>query len=84
MDLVFEEEGGDKLAALAINARISRMLAATMAPRKSTGEHAAQRAAAFVKGGACDQIRASVKSDKEPAIVDLVERVGKVRASKGA
>lgn len=39
---------------------------------------------AFRRETGCDQLKANVKSDNGSAMVDLVERVGKVRASRGA
>lgn len=86
LDFMFmgEKEGGDKLAVLVVQERLSRMLVATVAPSKSTGEYVAKRVVAFMKETGSDQIRVGIKSDDEPAIVDLVERVGRVRESRGA
>lgn len=79
-----EEEGGENLAVRMVKERSARMLAAIVVPRKSTGEYAAKRVVALMKETGCDPIRVGVKSDNELAVVDLVEQVGKVRASKVA
>lgn len=77
------QECGNKLAILVVKERMPRMLAATVVRRKTTGEYAAKRVVAFMRETGCDQIRAGIKSDNEPGKVDLVERVSKVRASRG-
>lgn len=74
-----EEEGGDALAILVIKERSSRMFAATVVPRRSAGEYAAKRVVSFIKGTGCNHIRAGVRPNNEPAVVDLVERLGKAR-----
>lgn len=78
-----EQRGGDKQVILVIKEMVSWMLAGTVVPRKSMGEYVARREVAFMKETGCDQIRVGVKSDRELASVDLVERVGKVRDSRG-
>lgn len=64
------------------------MLAATVVPLKPTGKSAANRVVTFERErereSGRDEARISVKSDSGPAIVDLVEGVGGVRASRGA
>lgn len=49
-----ERKGGDKLAILVITGRFSRILAAAVAPRKSTGEYVAKRVVAFMKERSSD------------------------------
>lgn len=54
--------------------RTARMLAATVAPRMSPGGYVASRVVAFMNERGCDHIPEGIKSDNEPAAVDLVER----------
>ena len=82
MDYMFmgEETGGKTLAILVAKDRSSRALMSTVVPRKTTGEFVSKRVVAFMKELGCEMSVVTLKTDNEPALVD----VAKVRASRGA
>lgn len=72
MDSMFTggESVTEKTAVLAVTEQSSQMLAATVVPRKSTGQCAAKRVVVFMRETGCDQVGINVKCENEPAIVD--------------
>lgn len=86
LDYMFMGEEGvsDKLTVLVVRERLSKMTLATVVASKTTGEFAATRVVAFMREIGCDQVRITVKTDNEPALVALVSEIGRARASNGA
>lgn len=58
-----DSSAAEKMAVLVVKERSSKVLAATVVPRKVTGEHAAKRAVTFMREIGCSQLRISLKSD---------------------
>ncbi len=52
-------------------------------PSKSTGEYVAKRVLAFMKEVGCKHGDMTVKSDQEPAVVSVLNKVGELRAAEG-
>ena len=85
MDFMFmgEEEGGATLTLLVAKERSSRALMATVVPKKSNGTWMAKRLLAWMRELGCEQSDVIVKCDNEPAIVAVVNELGRLRAAKG-
>ena len=86
LDFMFmgEETGGRTLAVLVARERGSKATMSTVAPRKSSGEWLARRVNAWMKEIGCAHGNITVKSDNEPALVALVEALGRERAVSGS
>ncbi len=73
------------MAVVVARERRSRMTLASMVPTKSTeGTFAARRVMAYLREIGCNQVRMTMKTDTEPAIVALVREIGRLRAAEGA
>ena len=85
MDFMFMgDEGSDKtLAMLVVKERNNGMTMVTVAPRKSSGEWLGKRVMAFRREAGCEVEAVVMKNDNEPALVKVVEEVGRLRAAKG-
>ena len=85
MDFMFMgDEGSEKtLAMLVVKERSRGMVMATVAPRKSSGEWLGKRVMAFMREAGCEVEPVTMKSDNEPALLKVVEEVGRLRAAKG-
>ena len=59
------------------------MTLSTVAPRKSSGEWFGERVLAFMQNTGCEVDAVVVKTDNEPALVKVVEEVGRLRVAKG-
>ena len=71
------------MAVLVGRERWKKATMATVAPRKSSGEWLARRVRAWMVEVGCAYGDVVVKSDNEPALVALVEALGRERAAKG-
>jgi hypothetical protein len=85
MDFMFMgDEGSEKtLAMLVARERSGGMTMATVAPRKSSGEWLGKRVMAFMREAGCEVEAVVIKTDNEPALVKVVEEIGRLRAAKG-
>ena len=85
LDFMFMgDEGSDRtLAMLVVRERSSGMTMATVAPRKSSGEWLGKRVMAFMREAGCEVEPVVMKNDNEPALVKVVEEVGRLRAAIG-
>ena len=85
MDFMFmgDEGGEETLAVLVAKERSTGMLMATVAPRKSEGVWLAARVMAFMRECGCEVEPVIMKNDGEPALVKVVEEIGRLRAAKG-
>ena len=85
MDFMFMgDEGSEKtLAMLVARERSGGMTMATVAPRKSSGECLVKRVMAFMREAGCEVEAVVIKTDNEPALVKVVEEIGRLRAAKG-
>ena len=85
LDFMFmgEEQGGKTLAFLVGRERWKKATMATVAPRKSSGEWLARRVRAWMVEIGCAYGEVVVKTDNEPALVALVEALGRERAARG-
>ena len=79
----FGDEGdpGKTIPVLVVRERMTKMVMAAAVPSKSTGTYIARRVAAFIQEVGCGQLDILVKSDQEPAIMAIVEEVGRVRSA---
>ena len=68
---------------LVVRERSSGMTMATVAPRKSSGEWLGKRVMAFMREAGCEVEAVVMKTDNEPALVKVVEEVGRLRAANG-
>ena len=86
LDFMFmgEPKGGKTLTMVVAKERRSRMIMCCVVPMKSSGEFAAKRVVAFMKEVGLDMAEINVKTDNEPAIKSLVEKIGNLRATVGA
>lgn len=77
LDFMFmgEETGGKSLTIVVAKERSSKAVMASVAPKKSSGEFIARRVVAFMKELGCDKGQVTVKSDNEPAIQAVVEKL---------
>ena len=71
------------LAMLVARERSGGMTMATVAPRKSSGEWLGKRVMAFMREAGCEVEAVVIKTDNEPALVKVVEEIGRLRAAKG-
>jgi len=78
-----EGDPGGTVPMLVARSRQDRMTLATAVPRKSTGEFVVNRVMAFLKEVGLEAADVVVKSDQEPAIMSLVEEVGRKKAAHG-
>ena len=85
MDFMFMgDEGSEKTLAMLVARERSRgMTLSTVAPRKSSGEWLAKRVMALMREAGCEVEAVVMKTDNEPALVKVVEEVGRLRAAKG-
>ena len=85
MDFMFMgDEGSEKtLAIVVVKERSTGAVMATVVPRKSYGEWMAKRTMTFMRELGCEQEKVMMKTDNEPALVKVVEEVGRLRAAKG-
>ena len=85
MDFMFMgDEGSEKtLAMLVVKERMAKAVMACVAPRKSSGQWLAGRVMAFLREVGCEVEKMTMKTDSEPALVKVVEEVGRLRAAKG-
>merc|ERR1712026_515647 len=85
MDFMFmgDEGSEETLAVLVAKERSTGMLMATVAPRKSEGVWLAARVMAFMRECGCEVEPVIMKNDGEPALVKVVEEIGRLRAAKG-
>ena len=85
LDFMFMGEEGslETLAVLVAKERSSGMVLATVAPRKSEGVWLATRIMAWMRECGCEVEPVIFRSDNEPALVKVVEEVGRLRAAKG-
>ena len=87
LDFMFmgeEKDNGGTLTFLVAKERKTRMLLATVTPRKSTGDWLAKRLLAWLREIGCEMSRIIIKTDNEPAIVTVVDNLARHRAAKGA
>ena len=78
-----EEEGGKTLAVLVGKERTTKATFSTVVPRKSTGEWIVKRIGAWMREIGVQFTDISVKSDNEPALVSLIDAIGRDRAARG-
>ena len=78
-----DEQVGNNLIALVGRMRHTRMTMSTVVPSKSTGEFVAKRVLAFLRECGVDKCRTIVKSDQEPAMVAILEKVRQLQADSG-
>jgi hypothetical protein len=78
-----EHEPGKTVPIVAVKERRSKMVMASVVPRKSTGLFVSKRIMAFLKEVGCELGDIVVKSDQEEAIKAVVADVGKLRAAGG-
>ena len=78
-----EGDAGNAVTMLVVRARADRMTLATAVPRKSAGDFVVNRVMAFLKEIGVDKSDVIVKSDQEPAIMSLVDAVGKQKSLGG-
>jgi hypothetical protein len=86
MDFMFmgdEDKPGETVAVLAVREKMTKMGMATVVPSKSTGEFVAKRVMAFLKEIGCEMGDVIVRSDQEPAILSIIQEVGRLRAIAG-
>lgn len=67
-----------------VEKRVSKMMMAIVVPKKLLGVFVARRTFAFMREVGCAQIGVNLKSDNGPAITNLVEKVGRLRAAASA
>ena len=78
-----ENKGGNTIALLVAKERNSRAILSTVAPRKSSGDWLARRVLAWMREIGCELNHVTVKSDNEPALVEIVDSLARHRAAKG-
>ena len=85
MDFMFmgEEKSEKTLAMLVAKERSTKAVMACVAPKKSEGEWLAKRVMAFMREFGCELEAVTVKTDNEPALVAVVDHIGRLRAAKG-
>ena len=85
MDFMFmgEEKGDRTLAMLVVRERVTKAVMGCVAPRKSSGEWLGKRVLAFMTEFGCEVERVTMKSDNEPALVAVVDQVGRLGAATG-
>merc|ERR1712026_433179 len=78
-----DEGSQEPLAVLVAKERSTGLVMATVAPRKSEGTWLGSRVMAFMRECGCEVEPVIMKSDNEPALVKVIEEVGRLRAAKG-
>ena len=78
-----EHEPGKTVPIVAVKERGSKMVMASVVPRKSSGTFVSKRIMAFLKEVGCEFGDIVVKSDQEAAIKAVVADVGRLRAAGG-
>ena len=78
-----EEDVGRNLTMLIVKERLTKAVMGTVLPSKTRGEFAARRVVAFMRELGCEHCVINVKSDNEPAVMALVQEVGRWRAAAG-
>jgi hypothetical protein len=85
LDFMFmgDEKSEKTLAMLVAKERTTKAVMGCVAPRKSSGEWLAKRVMAFMREFGCELEKMTMKTDNEPALVAVVDQVGRLRAAKG-
>ena len=78
-----EADAGNTVPMLVARVRGIRMTLATAVPRKSAGTFVVSRVIAFLKEVGIEKLDIIAKSDQEPAIVSLVDAIGRQKAILG-
>lgn len=78
-----EGDAGNTIPMLVARVRGDRMTLATAVPRKSAGDFVSSRVLAFLKEVGIEAGDVIVKSDQEPAIMSLVDTIGRLKVAKG-
>ena len=78
-----EHEPGKTVPIVAVKERRSKMVMASVVPRKSTGAFVSKRIMAFLKEVGCEYGDIVVKSDQEGATKAVLADVGRLRAAGG-
>ena len=85
MDFMFmgEEKSEKTLVMLVAKERSTKAVMSCVTPKKSDGEWLAKRVMAFMREFGCEVEPVTMKTDNEPALVKVVEYIGRLRAAKG-
>ena len=86
MDFMFlgpKEVAGQTLACMVVREAETRMTMAAAVPCKTTGTYISERIVAFLHETGCLHGDIIVRSEQEPAVVSIIEEVGKIRAQRG-
>ena len=86
MDFMFlgpKEVAGQTLACMVVREAETRMTLAAAVPYKTTGTYISERIVAFLHETGCLHGDIIVRSDQEPAVMSIIEEVGKIRAQRG-
>ena len=86
MDFMFlgpKEVAGQTLACMVVREAETRMTMAAAVPYKTTGTYISERIVAFLHETGCLHGDIIVRSDQEPAVMSIIEEVGKIRAQRG-
>ena len=78
-----EKEPGETLTVLVAKERKTRMVMASVVPRKTTGKCISDRVVAFMQEVGCDKGDLIMKADQEPAMQNLVESVCQAMGNEG-
>ena len=78
-----EADAGNTVTMLVARTRSDRMTLATAVPRKSAGDFVVKRVMAFFREIGIEKSDLIFKSDQEPAIMSLVDAVGKQKSLVG-
>lgn len=78
-----QEAAGETIPVLVIRESVSKMVLSAPVPSKSTGTFVAKRVIAFLSEIGCLHGDVVVRSDQEPAMVAVVNEVGRLRAAAG-
>ena len=85
MDFMFmgEEKSEKTLVMLVAKETTTKAVMGCVVPKKSEGEWLAKRVMAFMREFGCELEAVTMKTDNEPALVKVVENIGRLRAAKG-
>ena len=85
MDFMFmgEEKSEKTLVILVAKERSTKAVMGCVVPKKSEGEWLAKRGLAFMRECGCELEAVTMKTDNEPALLKVVEHIGRLRAAKG-
>ena len=85
MDFMFmgEEKPDKTLAMLVARERQTKAVMSCVAPRKSSGKWLSKRVMAFMREVGCEVEQVTMKTDNEPALVAVVDEIGRLRAARG-